>query len=606
MMYFLPSFRCLAVGRGIFKKNKTTNTMKVKFYIFAVVMLMVAAFSGCKDDPIPPTIVTKPASEIMEGVATLNAEITNPGSDAVTSCGFYYNTSSDMGYPEVVNANLDGSHFSAVISNLEPGKTYYYMAFAKSNAGLAEGETLSFATQAVKPIVETRSVSEVTTSGATLNAAIPSNGGSEITACGFYYSTSASMSNKLTAEFSGTPDSLFSVAVSGLQSFTTYYYKAFATNALGTAEGEVMQFTTVIKPSVTTNAATDLHSASATLNGNVTNNGGSDNTIRGFLYGSSSENLADSVTSGTGSGAYSKEIAGLTPSTTYYFKAFASNSAGIVYGDVKQFATKAAVAPTVQTNAASAITATTATLNGNVTAAGNDPVTVRGFVWGSSSNNLSNNIESGSGSGSFSKTITGLSHSTIYYYKAYATNSVGTSYGDVKQFTTTALNGTLNGHDWVDLGLPSGLRWATCNVGANTPTELGNSYAWGITVTNSTDYTYTDNPTTLPASADAATVNWGNGWRTPTYNEFNELVTNCTITYRSDEVVFTGANGNSISIPLIIENRGVPNWINCWSSSICTDDASSAWRLYLEDRNYYSLAPGNREIRCVIRAVSAQ
>ena len=396
-------------------------------------------FSGCKDDPIPPTVVTKPVSEIMEGVATLNAEITNPGSDAITSCGFYYNTSSDMSYPEVVNANLDGSHFSAVISNLEPGKTYYYMAFAKSNAGLAEGETLSFATQAVKPIVETRSVSEVTTSGATLNAAIPSNGGSEITACGFYYSTSASMSNKQTAEFSGIPDSLFSVAVSGLQSFTTYYYKAFATNALGTAEGEVMQFTTVIKPSVTTNAATDLHSASATLNGNVTNHGGTTSTVRGFVYGTSAENLADSVTSGTGSGAYSKEIAGLTPSTTYYFKAFASNSAGTVYGEVKQFATKAAVTPTVQTNAATSITATTATFNGNVTAAGNDPVTVRGFMWGTSSSNLSNNVESGSGTGSFTKEITGLTHSTTYYYKAYATNAAGTSYGQEKSFATTTI-----------------------------------------------------------------------------------------------------------------------------------------------------------------------
>ena len=413
--------------------------MKVKFYIFAVIIGMAAVFSGCKDDPIPPTVATKPASGIAEGVATLNAEITNPGSDAITSCGFYYNTSSDMSYPEVVNANLGDSRFSAQISNLEPGKTYYYMAFAKSSAGLAEGETLSFATQAVRPSVETRPVSEVTTSGATLNAAISGNGGSEITACGFYYSTSESMSNKQTAEFSGTPDSLFSVAVSGLQSFTTYYYKAFATNALGTAEGEVMQFTTVIKPSVTTNAATDLHSASATLNGNVTNHGGTTSTIRGFVYGTSAENLTDSVTSGTGSGAYSKEIAGLTPSTSYYFKAFASNSAGTVYGAVKQFTTKVAAKPTVTTNNASSITSTGATLSGNITAAGSDPVTIRGFVYGTSTSNLSNNVEVGSGTGSFTKEITGLAHSTTYYYKAYATNAAGTSYGQVKSFATTTL-----------------------------------------------------------------------------------------------------------------------------------------------------------------------
>ncbi|MBQ6276080.1 MAG: hypothetical protein IJK62_05175 [Bacteroidales bacterium] len=767
--------------------------MKAKLYLFAAAVMLAAVFSGCKDDPIPPTVVTKPASGIAEGTATLNAEITNQGSDAVTSCGFYYNTSADMSYPEVVDANLDGSRFSSVISSLEPGKTYYYMAYAKSSAGMAEGEVLSFVTQAVKPTVETRPVSEVTTSGATLNAAIPSDGGTEITACGFYYSTSENMSNKATAEFSGTPDSIFSVAVSGLQSFTTYYYKAYATNALGSVEGEVMQFTTVIPPSVTTNAATDIYSASATLNGNVTNHGGTTGTIRGFVYGVSADNLADSVTSGTGSGAYSKSIAGLAPSATYYFKAFASNSAGTVYGEVKQFATKAAVTPTVQTNAATAITATTATFNGNVTAVGNDPVTVRGFVWGTSSTNLSNNVESGSGTGSFAKEITGLTHSTTYYYKAYATNAAGTSYGqvksfatttitaptvqtnaassismtgatlngnvtadggatitargfvygtsasnlsqnvqsgsgtgsftkaitglahsttyyykayatnaigtnygdvkqfttsspsmptvqtnnassitssgatlngnvtadggatvtvrgfvygtsasdlsqnvqsgsgtgsftkaltglsssttyyykayatnsagtaygEVKQFTTTAVTtGTLNGHDWVDLGLPSGLRWATCNVGASTPTAYGNYYAWGETSTKTTysssTYTYSDNPTTLPSSADAATANWGSAWRMPTPTELNELINNCTVTWTTQNGVngrlFTGPNGNSIFLPAAGYRNasglcGAGSGGRYWSSSFLPSSTDNAFILYFDSGN---------------------
>ncbi len=784
--------------------------MKVKLYLFAAMFIMAAVFSGCKDDPIPPTVVTKPASGIAEGTATLNAEITNQGSDAVTSCGFYYNTSADMSYPEVVDANLDGSRFSSVISSLEPGKTYYYMAYAKSSAGMAEGEVLSFVTQAVRPTVETRPVSEVTTSGATLNAAIPSNGGSEITACGFYYSTSENMSNKATAEFTGTPDSIFSVAVSGLQSFTTYYYKAYATNALGSVEGEVMQFTTVIKPSVSTNAATDIYSASATLNGNVTNHGGTTSTIRGFLYGTSADNLADSVTSGTGSGAYSKSIAGLAPSTTYYFKAFASNSAGTVYGEVKQLATKAAVPPTVQTNAATAITATSATFGGNVTAAGNDPVTVRGFVWGTSSSNLSNNVEVGSGTGSFTKEITGLTHSTtyyykayatnaagtsygqvksfatttitapavqtnaassismtgatlngnvtadggatvtacgfvygtsasnlsqnvqsgsgtgsftkaltglshsttyyykayatnaigtnygevkqfttsspsmptvqtnaassitmtgatlngnvtadggatvtargfvygtsasdlsqnvqsgsgtgsftkaligltpstIYYYKAYATNSAGTAYGEVKQFTTTAVTGTLNGHDWVDLGLPSGLRWATCNVGASTPTAYGNYYAWGETSTKTTysssTYTYSDNPTTLPSNRDAATANWGSAWRMPTKEEFEDLKTNCTVTWTTQNGVngrlFTGPNGNSIFLPAAgyrlgsdLSSAGSDGYY--WSSSLGSSDTYHAWYLIFDSGTCYMGSYGGRYGGLSVRAV---
>ena len=787
--------------------------MKAKLYLFAAAVMLAAVFSGCKDDPIPPTVVTKPASGIAEGTATLNAEITNQGSDAVTSCGFYYNTSADMSYPEVVDANLDGSRFSSVISSLEPGKTYYYMAYAKSSAGMAEGEVLQFVTQAVKPTVETRPVSEVTTSGATLNAAIPSNGGSEITACGFYYSTSENMSNKATAEFSGTPDSLFSVAISGLQSFTTYYYKAYATNALGSVEGEVMQFTTVIKPSVTTNAATDIYSASATLNGNVTNHGGTTGTIRGFVYGTSADNLADSVTSGTGSGAYSKSIAGLAPSTTYYFKAFASNSAGTVYGEVKQFATKAAVPPTVQTNAATAITATSATFGGNVTAAGNDPVTVRGFVWGTSSGNLSNNVEvgsgtgsftkeitglthsttyyykayatnaagtsygqvksfatttitapavqtnaatsismtgatlngnvtadggatvtvrgfvygtsasdlsqnvqSGTGTGSFTKALTGLSHSTTYYYKAYATNAIGTNYGEVKQFTTSSpsmptvqtnnassitssganLNGNVtadggatvtargfvygtsasdlsqnvqsgsgtgsftkaltglsssttyyykayatnvagtvygdvmtfttpaydysdptgytNGHGYVDLGLPSGTKWATCNVGASTPTAYGNYYAWGETTTKgsytSDNYTYSDNPTTLPSNRDAATVNWGGYWRMPTSGEMNELLNNCTHEWTTQNGVngrlFTGPNGNSIFLPAAgyrySSLSGAGSDGAYWSSLGYSSDTGRALSLHFSS-GYCNNAAGYRYCGYSVRAV---
>ena len=415
--------------------------MKSKIYLLAIVI--AAIFSGCKEEPVAPTVMTMNITDSeYPDRAILYGDITDAGSSAITACGFYYNTSPDMSYPKVVPSECasHGGQFSAEITELEPGTTYYFRAYASNSAGTTEGETLSFRTRASAPIVETRPVSEVTTSGATLNAAIPNNGGSEIISCGFWYSTSEYMNDKLTAEFSGIPDSTFSVTLSGLNNFTTYYYKAFATNEMGTAEGEIMQFSTVIPPSVTTMAATSLGSASATLNGNVTNNGGTNNTIRGFLYGISEDNLADSITSGTGSGTYSQPITGLTPSTTYYFKAFASNNAGTVYGEVMQFSTITPTIPTVQTNAATSISTSSATLNGNVTATGSDPVTVRGFVYGTSESNLSSNVESGSGTGSYTKTITGLSHSTTYYYKAYATNAVGTSYGEVKQFTTVAIN----------------------------------------------------------------------------------------------------------------------------------------------------------------------
>ena len=137
----------------------------------------------------------------------------------------------------------------------------------------------------------------------------------------------------------------------------------------------------------------------------------------------------------------------------------------------------------------------------------------------------------------------------------------------------------LGGHDFVDLGLPSGTLWATCNVGASRPEDYGNYYAWGETTVkdtynwstyhysngsattltkycNNAEYGnngFTDNLTTLQSSDDAAAANWGNGWRMPTYDEINELENNCTIIQTNVNTIsgwlFTGPNGNSIFLP---------------------------------------------------------
>ena len=123
-----------------------------------------------------------------------------------------------------------------------------------------------------------------------------------------------------------------------------------------------------------------------------------------------------------------------------------------------------------------------------------------------------------------------------------------------------AATGTINDHDWVDLGLPSGLKWATCNVGANTPEEYGNYYAWGETTTKSSytddnSLTYGRNMGDISGNVnyDAATANWGNSWRMPTKAEIAELIVECTWTWTTQGNVngmkVTGPNGNSIFLP---------------------------------------------------------
>ena len=121
-------------------------------------------------------------------------------------------------------------------------------------------------------------------------------------------------------------------------------------------------------------------------------------------------------------------------------------------------------------------------------------------------------------------------------------------------------NNIINGHEYVDLGLPSGLKWATCNVGANKPEEDGCYYAWGETKTKEvydtvTSLTYGKKLGDFSGVEryDAARANWGGSWRMPTKSEFEELVNNCTWTFTSiggnAGFLVTGKNGNSIFLP---------------------------------------------------------
>ena len=182
-------------------------------------------------------------------------------------------------------------------------------------------------------------------------------------------------------------------------------------------------------------------------------------------------------------------------------------------------------------------------------------------------------------------------------------------------------SGTLNGHDYVDLGLPSGTLWATCNVGADAPEGYGNYFAWGETEPKEvytwdtykycnggsrqmtkycTDAIYgfegfTDGLTVLQLSDDAAAANWGDGWSMPTLEQWNELIDNTTNLWKTINGkagrLFTGSNGNSIFIPAAYNHNyggqkdppvDLP-YANYWSSSLY-DLSSDAWSLnFYED-----------------------
>ncbi|MEJ2628375.1 MAG: hypothetical protein P8078_07460, partial [bacterium] len=200
---------------------------------------------------------------------------------------------------------------------------------------------------------------------------------------------------------------------------------------------------TINAPTVSTDAASNITSTGATLNGTVNANGAS--TTVTFEYGLTTSYGTDvtadeSPVTGSTSTAVSKGITGLSSGVTYHYRTVGVNSQGTIYGSDQALTT--ITTPACTTSTASSVTTTSATLGGNITDDGGAPVTERGVVYSSSDTSPTigepgvTQDTNGSGTGMFSEPIGGLTSGTVYWFRAYAINSVGTAYGDVEPCTT--------------------------------------------------------------------------------------------------------------------------------------------------------------------------
>lgn len=193
-------------------------------------------------------------------------------------------------------------------------------------------------------------------------------------------------------------------------------------------------------PELVTYEVTEITRTTATCGGNITDDGGATVTARGVCWsiGQTPKVSDDTTNNGTGAGSFTSEITGLTAGTNYYIRAYATNSAGTGYGSAMSFRTDDPVKPTVTTAEVSEITYTTAICGGTVSSDGGSAVTSRGVCWSTDQTPTisDNKTTDGTGTGSFTSEITGLTEGTNYYVRAYATNSVGTGYGESKYFYT--------------------------------------------------------------------------------------------------------------------------------------------------------------------------
>lgn len=190
-------------------------------------------------------------------------------------------------------------------------------------------------------------------------------------------------------------------------------------------------------------SSTNISAATASITTTINSDGGNSITSRGVVWNTSINPtiaLSTKTSSGTGTGTFTASLSGLTASTVYYIRTYATNANGTVYGNEISFTTTG-ITPSLTTTAASSTTISSFITGGNISSDGGNLVTYRGICWSTNANPTinDNKILSGTGTGTFTITLSNLNVATTYYVRSFATNSAGTAYGNERVITTSYL-----------------------------------------------------------------------------------------------------------------------------------------------------------------------
>ena len=434
-------------GSGAFSCQLTNLEANATYYVRAYAINSLGIAYGdemsfvAQTETTAPVVTTQMVSGITQTSATGHGVVVSDGGATVSRRGLCWST--------VHNPTADDTHadcgngvgeFSGMMSHLVNMTTYYVRAYAENAVGMAYGEEVSFTVGSVPPVVVTSEVTDVSATSAVGGGNVTNDGGMEVTERGICWSTSHDPTIEDNHVSNGSGTGSYTVMMTDLTPNTTYFVKAYVRNSSGIGYGEEKEFTTEDGlPAVSTTGVTDITGTSAIGHGLVTDEGASTVIERGFCWSTEHNPTTNDshANNGSGAGNFDIEMAGLTPSATYYARAYAINVFGTAYGEEKEFTVQEGL-PQVETREVDNIGTTSARGHGEVIDVGASPVNQRGVCWSTEHDPTinDNHASSGTGAGSYTVYMSGLSQNTTYYVKAYATNGQGTSYGSEMEFTT--------------------------------------------------------------------------------------------------------------------------------------------------------------------------
>lgn len=488
------------------------------------------------DPKLLPVLTTTEINKSTESTAYSGGNITSDAGSDVISRGVCWSESPNPTLDDNKTSDAAGTGvFTSRITRLNPSSTYYVRAYATNKKGTAYGLQTTFTTKTL--IITTTPITAATISTALGGGTITTDGDSvNVVERGVCWSKTANPTLADSKIAGGKGKGKYTCSLTELQIETQYFVRAYATNTTGTFYGDEISFyTTNGSMTITTIAATSITAISATIGGNIPNDGGSPVTERGFCISKiPNPTITNKIMNGSGTGSFATNINGLEANTTYYVRAFATNSVATVYGTEISFTTKDGVI-SLTTIAATSITATSATIGGTITSDGGASITARGFCWSKNTNPTTGDSKSTSiGTvGSYSTNINSLNIGAIYYIRAYATNSVGTSYGNEVSFTTQ------NGDIVLTTTNPSSIMKNSAIFGGNITSDGG-----GVTVTDrGVCYSTSNNPTINDSKSSNGS---GIGNFTSLFTGLSEnttyyvraYATNIVGTYYSNELTF--------------------------------------------------------------------